>query len=211
MLKISLAIVLLVAPLSAQEYKAVFYQFAGDQKQIWSGPARIREPKVLVATAAVAAATAGLLVLDKTDSAYFRQTTSFNEFNKVFNGSITEYGTLAVPAALFATGFLRNDPKMTATSVDAAAALGDAELLAVVTKDISHRSLPSGHAASAFAVATVVSRHYSNHRWVPWVAYGLASAVGFSRVTTSAHLASDVFVGAVLGYSIGRLTEQARP
>jgi membrane-associated phospholipid phosphatase len=34
------------------------------------------------------------------------------------------------------------------------------------------------------------------------VAYGLASTVGFSRLTLQAHFTSDVFVGAVLGYSI---------
>jgi len=36
------------------------------------------------------------------------------------------------------------------------------------------------------------------------VAYGAAAAVGFSRMTLSAHYASDVFVGAALGYSISR-------
>jgi membrane-associated phospholipid phosphatase len=38
------------------------------------------------------------------------------------------------------------------------------------------------------------------------VAYGSAALVGFSRMTLSAHFASDVFMGAALGYSISRFT-----
>jgi hypothetical protein len=39
---------------------------------------------------------------------------------------------------------------------------------------------------------------------VPWVAYGAATAVGFSRITLQAHFAYDVFAGAVFGYVIRR-------
>jgi membrane-associated phospholipid phosphatase len=65
-------------------------------------------------------------------------------------------------------------------------------------------SFPSGHAVGAFSVATVVARRYRHHRWVPWVAYGCATAISLSRVTTLAHFPSDVFLGAALGYSIAR-------
>jgi membrane-associated phospholipid phosphatase len=41
---------------------------------------------------------------------------------------------------------------------------------------------------------------------VKYAAYGVATAVGFSRLSLSAHFASDVFMGAVLGYSISRFT-----
>ena len=67
-----------------------------------------------------------------------------------------------------------------------------------------HGSFPSGHTIAAFSVATVISRRYPKHRWLPYVAYGLAGVVGFSRVSLSSHFASDVFVGAALGYSISR-------
>jgi membrane-associated phospholipid phosphatase len=65
-------------------------------------------------------------------------------------------------------------------------------------------SFPSGHAMMSFSVATVFARRYRQHRWVPYVAYGLASVISFSRVTTSAHFPSDVFLGAALGYAIAR-------
>jgi membrane-associated phospholipid phosphatase len=67
-------------------------------------------------------------------------------------------------------------------------------------------SFPSGHTMEAFAVATIIARRYRNHRWVPYAAYGLASVVGFSRLSLSVHFLSDVGMGAALGYSISRFT-----
>jgi membrane-associated phospholipid phosphatase len=68
----------------------------------------------------------------------------------------------------------------------------------------SNGSFPSGHSIGAFSVATVIARRYGNHRWVPYVAYGGAALIGFSRLTLSAHFASDVFMGCALGYTISR-------
>ena len=45
---------------------------------------------------------------------------------------------------------------------------------------------------------------YHTHRWVPWAVYGFATAISLSRITTSAHFPSDVFLGAALGYTITR-------
>jgi len=65
-------------------------------------------------------------------------------------------------------------------------------------------SFPSGHAAAAFALATTLSLQNSEKRWVPPIAYGCASLVSISRITMRMHFPSDVFVGAALGYMIGR-------
>ena len=64
---------------------------------------------------------------------------------------------------------------------------------------------PSGHTASAFAIATVISHRYRERRWVPWVTYGTAAFLSLSRLPTRAHFASDIFIGAAMGYGIGRL------
>ena len=54
-------------------------------------------------------------------------------------------------------------------------------------------------------MATIISRRYGkSHRWVPFVAYGLAGVISFSRVPDLAHFPSDVFLGAALGYTITR-------
>lgn len=137
--------------------------------------------------------------------------------------------------ALYAAGLVLKDSKMRSTALLAGQALGDAEILTIVMKDIDRRwrpadvpvngdyshtwfqdtnryfrgngSFPSGHTIAAFSVATVVARRYgSHHRWIPYVAYGSAALVGFSRVTLSSHFPSDVFMGAALGYSISRFT-----
>ena len=67
-------------------------------------------------------------------------------------------------------------------------------------------SFPSGHSMEAFAVATIIARRYGNHRWVPFAAYGLASLVGFSRLTLNVHYLSDVVMGGAIGYTISRFT-----
>ncbi|MGB9619375.1 MAG: phosphatase PAP2 family protein, partial [Armatimonadota bacterium] len=61
-------------------------------------------------------------------------------------------------------------------------------------------SFPSRHATAAFAVMTVVASEYSDHKWVPPVAYGLAVLCAWSRVNDNQHWASDVFAGSAVGY-----------
>ena len=66
-------------------------------------------------------------------------------------------------------------------------------------------SFPSGHAITAFSLATVVAMQYSDTVWVPILSYTVAAGVGLSRVTESKHWLSDALVGGVLGHVIGRL------
>jgi membrane-associated phospholipid phosphatase len=65
-------------------------------------------------------------------------------------------------------------------------------------------SFPSGHATAGFAIATVMARRYGQHKWVPWVAYGVAGLISVSRIPDMAHFPSDVFLGAALGYTVTR-------
>lgn len=65
-------------------------------------------------------------------------------------------------------------------------------------------AFPSGHAASAFAVATVFSYEYRHHIAVPIVAYSLAGLVSASRIGAERHWASDIFVGGAAGFLLGR-------
>lgn len=66
-------------------------------------------------------------------------------------------------------------------------------------------SFPSGHTTVAFAAATVFAMEYHNKPLVPILAYSAASLIGISRLTENKHWASDVLVGAALGYLNGRL------
>ncbi len=67
-----------------------------------------------------------------------------------------------------------------------------------------YESFPSGHTASAFALATVVSLR-SRSPWVGIAAYGAAAAVGLSRMALDKHWLSDVVAGAVVGHLVARL------
>ncbi|MGD0340781.1 MAG: phosphatase PAP2 family protein, partial [Bacteroidales bacterium] len=65
-------------------------------------------------------------------------------------------------------------------------------------------SFPSGHAATAFSIATVFASEYSDIKVVPVISYSLASLVGITRLTEHKHWASDVFIGSLLGYACGK-------
>jgi len=66
-------------------------------------------------------------------------------------------------------------------------------------------SFYSGHTVVVFATATVLATEYSNYTIVPISAYSLATIIGFSRVYDNRHWASDVFMGAFVGWAIGKL------
>lgn len=70
----------------------------------------------------------------------------------------------------------------------------------------TYHSFPSGHTITAFSMATVIAKEYSDKKWVGITSYGLASLVGLSRIGLDKHWASDVFIGSVLGYAIGSFT-----
>ena len=64
-------------------------------------------------------------------------------------------------------------------------------------------SFPSGHTMSVWSVASVFAYEYKNKPWVPITAYSLATLVGVSRIHDNDHWASDVFLGAAFGWTIG--------
>lgn len=70
----------------------------------------------------------------------------------------------------------------------------------------SYDAFPSGHTATIFSVATVFAKQYSDIPLVPIFSYSFATIVGISRMIEHAHWASDVFLGAVIGYLCGEAT-----
>lgn len=203
-----------------------------DQKALWLFPVSLAQGKHWVPTIAIVGATAVLIVTDKHVMPYFRRTSSFDGFSDVFSGTSTGAVEVGVPAAFMLVGLLHHDSYATQTALLAGEAYLDSAIPHVVIKLLSRRlrpssvapsadfsdtffrsnvsplgkgsSFPSGHAAGAFSIATVIAQRYKSHRWVPFVAYGLAGVISFSRVPDLAHFPSDVFLGAALGYTITR-------
>jgi membrane-associated phospholipid phosphatase len=205
-------------------------QIVQDEKSIWTFPARLVHGQDALPTAAFVLGTAALVALDPHDTPYFRRTSSFNGYNRVMSSRNAIIGMAAAPSIVYLAGLERKDSYAATTALMAGEAVVDAESVAVVMKAIDGRlrpseiapygnysntwfkspqpwykapgSFPSGHTVAAVSIATVFATRYRKHRWVPWVAYGLAGAVAFSRLTLSAHFPSDVFAGAFLGYAI---------
>jgi outer membrane protein OmpA-like peptidoglycan-associated protein len=132
----------------------------------------------------------------------------------------------AVPFLLYGVGHLRKDSHARNTALLAGEAVADGFILAIPFKAIAGRKQPleyqgkgpysdsfftgshspfhsggfySEHAMAATAVATIIAHRYRSHRWVPYVAYGLAGVISFSRITRGDHFASDAFLGGAKG------------
>lgn len=77
------------------------------------------------------------------------------------------------------------------------AALSDVRLL---VDPLYASSFPSGHAATTFAIATVVSVLQPRWRWQVWT---LAVLIGLSRVYVGVHFPLDVMGSLLLGFAAG--------
>jgi undecaprenyl-diphosphatase len=67
----------------------------------------------------------------------------------------------------------------------------------------------SSHAMNSFALASFIGVLLSNYRWMPWLLYGWAFLIIYSRVYLGVHYPGDVLAGAILGSSIGYLLAYA--
>jgi membrane-associated phospholipid phosphatase len=203
-----------------------------DQKDLWLFPTQLARGKHWVPTLAITGVTGVLIATDPHTQPYFRNSAPFDEFADVFSTTNTGIVEIGVPVVVYVTGLLRHDSYTVQTAMLIGEAYLDSAIPHVVIKLLSRRlrpsavppqqdfrdtffrrhvgvlgkgsSFPSGHAAAAFSIATVMARRYGDHKWVPWVAYGVAGLISFSRVPDMAHFPSDVFLGAALGYTITR-------
>lgn len=203
-----------------------------DQKPIFTFPWRVAHGNYWKPVLAVTLATTALVVSDPYTEPYFHDR-SFSAYKTgALRGRNSTLAIMGTPAAFYLIGLARHRPHSQNTGLLAAEAIADSQILAFAMKQSIGRSkpsdippdgdlrntwfkykgslsnggsFPSGHAASAFAVATVVASRYREHRWIPWVAYGAAALIAMSRLPDQAHFPSDIFIGAALGYGIGHL------
>jgi membrane-associated phospholipid phosphatase len=209
-----------------------------DQKPIFTFPWRLVHGEHWKPVLAVVAGTAALVVLDPYTEPYFHNNSRFGTYKTgPLRGRNTTLAVSLTPVAFYVTGLATHKTKSKNTGLLAAEALIDTQLLSFVMKQAAGRlkpsdippggnlrdtwfkykgsltnggGFPSGHTASAFAIATVISERYPKHRWVPWTAYGIAAVLSLSRLPTQAHFPSDIFIGAALGYSISHFVVLGR-
>ncbi|HEY1937170.1 MAG TPA: capsule assembly Wzi family protein [Candidatus Angelobacter sp.] len=200
--------------------KKVFLNLPGDQKAIWTSPFRLRTgdaPWVFPL-----AGTTGILFA--TDRRVMLREHSSPAAIKL-SDNISTGGTVAlagVPALMYAWGSLNGDGRATETGLLAGESLINSFAVGEALKsafgrerptstggqgrffqDFSDPSFPSIHSMLSWTAASVIAHEYPG--WLSGtLAYGAASAVSLARVTGRKHFPSDVVVGGVLGWLIGR-------
>jgi len=192
--------------------------FVEDQKKIWTSPfrARLSDSTWLVPLGGI---TAGLFVTDRQYSASLHPTaTTISHYKTVSNYGVASL--IGAGAGLYLLSFPTHNEHWRETGFLA----GEAALNSLVTVEALKYSLgrerpyqnsgsgsffqggtsfPSEHAAAAWSIAGVIAHEYDGT--LPKLfAYGMASAVSFSRVRARQHFPSDVLVGSVLGYLVSQ-------
>jgi membrane-associated phospholipid phosphatase len=202
-----------------------------DEKTIFLFPNELAKGKHWWPTIGILGGTVALVASDPYTAPPFRTTTRLNGFNRDFSSVNTAAFIAAVPAVMYGVGWFRKSSYTKDTALLAGEAVADGFLLDIPFKGItgrrqplsyagngpysdsffngSHNPVNSGgfysvHAFAATAVATVIAQRYRKHRWVPFVAYGLAGAICFSRISRSEHFPSDVFFGGAMGFVIAK-------
>jgi hypothetical protein len=190
---------------------------AGDQLQFWT------RPKAFSASDAITlvpfAAFTGLLIAS--DGWISRQVPDRpQQLQQSLN--ISNYGVYALASGAGASllwGQMTHDDHLQESSLLSTEAAINSALAAYTLGVITQRSRPSAaggngffhgggsfpseHSAVAWSLATVIAHEYPGPL-TRFLAYGLASTVTLTRVTSQQHFASDAFVGSALGWYLGR-------
>ena len=204
--------------------KKFFVNILRDQRAIWTSPFHLHESDAKW-LAPLGLSTAALIATDRqTSGELVEHGDNLNRLRISKNisrmGSV--YATGGLAGALYLAGRATHKSRLRETGLLAGEALINSSIVVNALKAASQRerpaidhpsgrffaggsSFPSGHAISAWSLATVIAEEYGHHRPLVQVgAYGLATAVSLSRYTGRNHFLSDVLVGSAMGYGIGR-------
>jgi len=194
----------------------------GDQKQIWTSPLRLRlrDAEWLVPIAGI---TTGLIMTDRTASHEVTRNGHQQLGNDLSNAGIGMLGLAAGSMYLQGirggnnqlreTGLLSMEAGVNALVVDEALKYAFQRQRPIDGNSTGRffqsggASFPSAHATTAFAMATVIAGQYPGPM-TKILAFGTATGISLARVGAQQHFPSDVFVGATMGYLIGRSVQK---
>ena len=193
-----------------------FLHLGQDQLAIWTSPFRLKpgDAKWLVPMGGIAT---GLFVTDP-QSSYAMRLNNRHRLNVLSDAGTAAAG--GATAAAYLWGRLTHNERARETGVLATEAIVNAVGVDYALKGITGRerpipsgfqnvffhggtSFPSDHAAITWAFASVVAHEYP-HPLPQFGAYGLALGVSLARAASDQHFLSDVFIGGLLGYQIGK-------
>jgi membrane-associated phospholipid phosphatase len=200
--------------------KRVFLNLPGDQKAIWTAPSHLHK-KDAFWIVPLAATTGGLLGSDQHSMERVRS--NANAVN--LGQNISDAGLItfiALPATMYAWGSFASAPRLRETGLLSGEALINSYAMSEVLKFAFGRerptltdgqggffhpsvnpSFPSSHSMLSWTTASVIAHEYPG-ALTQTLAYGGAAAVSISRIPGRKHFPSDVVVGGVLGWLIGR-------
>jgi len=203
-----------VAKTTAGPRLGLMGRFVGDQKEIWTSPARLRlsDTEWLVPLSGI---TAGLFVTDRDFSKHLsRNPATIGRYKTLSNVSV---GALVGGAGgMWLLGHASHNEHWSETGFLAGEAVVNSLVVVEGLKYPLGRerpyqgngsgpffrsggtSFPSEHSAAAWAVAGVVAHEYPGPL-SKIMAYGLASLVDISRLRARQHFPSDVVAGSVIG------------
>ncbi len=195
-----------------------------DQKEIWRSPFRMKAKDVKW-WVGFGALTAALVATDHRTSNSFQNSPGQIAWGNRTSKLGATYTIIPAVAGLYGFGVLRDDSKARRTAVLGAEALLDSLIVVQTLKPLIGRnrpdsvdenghffeggnSFPSGHAMQSWALASVVAHEYKDSKFIPILAYGLATAISASRFAGQKHYASDLVAGGAIGWFIGRYVYQ---
>src|SRR6266545_4617189 len=204
--------------------KKLFVNILRDQRAIWTSPFHLHESDAKW-LAPLGLTTMALITTDRRTSGELVE--HGDNLNRLrISRDVSQlgalYSTAGAAGVMYLAGRATHNDRLRETGLLGAEALIDSTIVASALKTASQRqrppedhssgeffdggaSFPSGHAISAWSLATVIAEEYGHHRPLVQVgAYGLATAVSLSRYTGRKHFLSDVLVGSAMGYGIGR-------
>ena len=205
-------------PQDSRNPKVFLKHLAEDQKSIWTSPFRL-QPTDAFWLVPVAGVTTGLIETD----ARAQQAISGGHIslsNNIANFGLGAYGGAVIGAYLL--GRHQHDAREEETGLLAGEAGINAFAVSEAFKYVFQRQRPlegngqgdfftrpnsgsfySAHSTISFAFASVIASEYPG--WLSSsLAYGGATVISLSRLTGKQHFPSDVFVGALTGYLIGK-------
>jgi len=191
-----------------------------DQRTIWTSPFHMRKAEAGKWIGFTALIT-GAVLTDRRTAHIFRNSPSQVSWGDHVSNIGAAYTVLPVFAGFYAAGVFANNEKARETGILSGEAILDSLIVVEGLKLAAGRnrpnapskpgdffqggaSFPSGHSAETWALASVIAHEYANRKWVPWVAYGLATTVAAARITAQKHYTSDVIAGSAMGFFIGR-------
>ncbi len=202
-------------PTHPNESKFIVH-LAEDQKDIWTSPFHLKtgDFKWLVPAAGI---TTGLMVTDP-QSSYAMRLGQLNAWKTMSDVGLASAIGMTSAGYIWArithnerareTGVLATEAMLNAFGVDYAIKYGTGRLRPYQSnyQNVFFQggtSFPASHAAVTWAFASVVAHEYPNP-FAEFAAYGLALGTSIARAAAEQHFLSDVFVGSVMGYQVGR-------